>query len=324
MQSKKISIIIPVYNVESYLQQCVESVISQTYSNLEIILVDDGSPDNCPALCDEWAKKDNRIKVIHKKNEGLSAARNSAIKVASGEYLLFIDSDDYVSNELCEIAIRSMENFCADVIVFGYEKFFENSSETEIIKPDEIKTLSKEDSLRKLITGDIDNYAWNKLYKKYLFDDIGYPEGFVWEDIGTTYKVFEKSEKIVLIDDVLYFYRQRKTSITGNVTVKALQDIFLLRFKRYNDLKAEFDDIAELAFSELAESAFMLYDRSLKEQADKEVMELTFAFIYGNKTEILNKSSGKMIELFYNRNKIYNYIIKMRQRAGKLLKLFKK
>lgn len=210
-----ISVIVPIYNVEKYLKRCVDSIINQTYKNLEIILVDDGSPDNCPKICDEYKKKDNRIKVIHKKNGGLSDARNVAIDIAQGQYLTFIDSDDYVESNYVEILYDTLKKYQVKLVIadnlieYDNGKTICNSSYTDYV-------LTEKETLEKMLWGerDLDNGAWTKLYDKSLFKCIRYPVGRWYEDTATTYKIFDKCDRIAIISFPIYHYLKRSDSIT--------------------------------------------------------------------------------------------------------------
>lgn len=212
-----ISVIVPIYNVEKYLERCVESIINQTYKNLEIILVDDGSPDCCPKICDEYSKKDKRIKVIHKENGGLSSARNAGLDVAKGEYVSFIDSDDVVDEKFIETLYNlCIENNC-DISECNFQRF-----EKDIVKSSnncEIKVYTNHEMQERLY---IPEYfargivVWNKLYKKYLYDDVRFPIGKLNEDEFTTYKVLYKCEtSICVTEEELYYYRVNENSIMG-------------------------------------------------------------------------------------------------------------
>ena len=210
-----VSIIIPVYNVEQYLDKCVESVIRQTYSNLEIILVDDGSPDNCPEMCDRYSKIDPRILVIHKKNGGLSEARNAGIDIAKGEYISFIDSDDYVEDNYVKILVDEMIKYNADIscgkhnVIYSDKVIKHYTGKRYVLKP--------EDALDMLLYhNDMDVSAWAKLYKKSLFDKVRFPVGRLYEDAATTYKLIDKSSVIVLNSIPVYNYIIRDNSITNN------------------------------------------------------------------------------------------------------------
>lgn len=211
-----ISVIVPVYKVEEYIDRCVASLLKQTYQNLEIILVDDGSPDNCPAICDAYAKQDGRIKVIHKENGGLSDARNVAIDVARGKYLGFVDSDDYIQEDMYEKLICAAKESEADIVVCGHYIERGNKLTIEEAPRDEVQILSgREAQLLLLQDKAMKNYAWNKLYDKKVFDGIRYPYRRNFEDVATTYLLFNKANKVCWIPDILYFYQMRDDSISS-------------------------------------------------------------------------------------------------------------
>ena len=224
-----ISIIVPIYGVEKYLRRCIDSIIRQTYTNLEIILVDDGSPDDCGRICDEYAKTDSRIKVIHKTNGGLSDARNAGIDLANGEYLLFVDSDDYINTNMISDLYESLIRFSAEVSVCRYQSV-RDDEEIDIEQNEDYSDafiLTKEDFLsnpeyiyeRRLEF----IVAWNKLYARKLFENIRYPKGKVHEDEFTTYKLMYASAKTVYVPYVLYYYVQRGDSImSAGITRKRL------------------------------------------------------------------------------------------------------
>ena len=210
-----ISLIVPVYKVEEYLDKCVESIVNQTYKNLEIILVDDGSPDNCPKMCDEWAKKDKRIKVIHKENGGLSDARNTGIDIAKGEYITFIDSDDYIEYNYVDFLYKNLDENKADISMGKqYVRYPEKVINTGSGK---VYIVNPHDCFDKLLYGeDFDVSATIKLYKKELFKTIRFPKGRIYEDAATTYKLIDKSKKIVLNSMPIYNYMIRRDSISNN------------------------------------------------------------------------------------------------------------
>ncbi len=218
-----ISVIVPVYKVEAYLRECVDSIINQTYKNLEIILVDDGSPDNCPAICDEYALKDERIIVIHQKNGGLSAARNAGLEVATGEYICFVDSDDLIHPRYCEILLAGIiENntlMCAcKVKSFTDNDIYdmESDSETSIVS-----YCSQSDFLLKQMTRDLEMGVWNRIYKRSVFDNIRFLKGKLHEDIIFAGDLFDLTfDHVTLVDKTLYYYRQRIDGIIGSQTTK--------------------------------------------------------------------------------------------------------
>ena len=212
-----ITLIIPVYMVEPYLNRCISSIVRQTYKNLEIILVDDGSKDSCPAICDRWAKKDKRIRVIHRENGGLSAARNSGIDAAQGEYLAFVDSDDFVSEEFIEALYQACKRTKSQIAQCRYEYVdgdVMTKDKEEVTEPTEVfsgKEMIKGMSWR---DGAYNVVAWNKLYHKSVFEGVRYPEGRIHEDEATTHKLFYQAEQVAFVYRYLYGYYTGGTSIT--------------------------------------------------------------------------------------------------------------
>lgn len=211
---KLLSVIIPIYNVELYLDRCMESVINQTYKNLEIIMVDDGSPDTCPQKCDEWAKKDSRIKVIHKKNGGLSDARNSGIQLAKGEYIAFIDSDDFIEQNMYSVMIEAMERTDADISTCG-RYVFRNGVKRERHTFNEEVVLSPNGAMEQLLRGGlIEEASWDKVYKRRLFFEIEFPVGEINEDVVIMPYIIERAERIVCTGKPFYYYCENPNSIT--------------------------------------------------------------------------------------------------------------
>lgn len=227
-----ISVVVPIYNVDKFLEQCIESIINQTYKDIEIILVDDGSTDDSGKICDSYRAIDNRIIVIHKKNEGLSSARNAGLEVAHGEYICFIDSDDYIHIRMFEI----MESYIrsADIVICGKRDIWGTGSNniiSESLNVDyQIDTMSGERAFEHFLLEDNEGYvvAWNKLYRTrtFLLNGIRYPEGKIHEDCFTTYRLFIQSDRVVYIDIPLYNYRHRDGSIMCNHDM--LKDMFIM------------------------------------------------------------------------------------------------
>ncbi|MGO5421345.1 glycosyltransferase family 2 protein [Mediterraneibacter faecis] len=211
-----ISIIVPIFNVENYLEQCIRSIINQTYKNLEIILVDDGATDNCPQICDRYAGLDKRIKVIHKTNGGLSDARNAGLKIATGEYIGFVDSDDYIEPVMYERLISGCITYDAQVATCGRKNVDENGrfiNEMFIIP--EVTTFNPKEVINGIITWNkFDVASWDKLYRKDLFKEMHFPVGVYSEDLVIIPSIINKCDKIVHVGESLYCYRQRKGSIT--------------------------------------------------------------------------------------------------------------
>lgn len=243
MEKDLISVIIPVYKVEKYLEKCIESVLKQTYTNLQIILVDDGSPDKCGKICDEYAKKDSRIEVIHKANGGLSDARNVGISKVKGRYIGFVDSDDYIKEDMYEILLNLIKKYDADVSICNLYDVIDGN---EYIRNKEngIREYSRLDILKEvLLDKNIQSYAWNKLYKKELFDEIKYPIGKKYEDIGTTFYVFEKCNKIVVTSEPEYYYLKRADSLVNNVTESTILDYTEIIIQRYLYIKQNIEEL---------------------------------------------------------------------------------
>lgn len=208
-----ISVIIPIYKVEKYLVQCLDSVVNQSYKNLEIILVDDGSPDNCPKICDDYALKDSRIKVIHKENGGLSSARNAGLDASTGEFVAFVDSDDWLHPDMYTILIKNLYKKNADISVCDFYVFNGNQSITNSKNSGNVTELH---SLEDFYIHILDPYpvlrfeVWNKIFKKEVIGNVRFKVGQVYEDVFFDRIVFSKANKIVYVDNALYYYRQSR------------------------------------------------------------------------------------------------------------------
>lgn len=242
MTESLISVIVPVYNVEEYLNECISSIVNQTYKNLEIILVDDGSTDKCPYICDDWKNKDDRIVVIHKKNGGLSDARNKGLDVAKGEYVSFIDSDDWISNDFYQVLFNALYEKNAQISASEVIWVYDNYQNKEEFQYNNI-VFSPEEALQTLLKGrGFYAVAWNKLYKKALFDGIKFPIGKLHEDEFVTYKLIHKADKLVLCKNTNYYYRQRQGSIMKEWSSKHL-DVLEAYFERNNFLKLNYPNL---------------------------------------------------------------------------------
>ena len=225
-----ISVIVPIYNTEKYLQKCLDSLACQTFADVEFILVDDGSTDNSGAIADQYTGP--RFRVFHTGNHGLSAARNFGIEKARGEWLMFVDSDDRVDPAFCGSPYQAAVHYDADVVLFRtYIVKDGKVTEEKASAPTEIITL--EEAIRYGGAA-----AWNKLYKRELFDGIRFPEGRVYEDIAVTHKILMQAKQIVRIPDSLYFHLHRKGSITHCFSVKNKKDALLSALERAEDLKS--------------------------------------------------------------------------------------
>lgn len=264
----EISIIVPVYNVDKYLNRCIESLVNQTFKNIEIILINDGSTDNSKKICENWMDKDNRIKLINQENKGLADARNKGIKYARGKYIGFVDSDDWITNNMYENLYDIIKRFNADISCAKFEKV---KSEDEIIEKldNSIKIYSNEDSLKKLCT--FDNYketgiitqVWNKLYKSELFREIKFPSGKVYEDAYVTYKLLFNSKRVVEINQIYYYYYQR----SGSIMLSKLNDKKLISYdyerNMFKYLLDKNSKVIPYALKKYIVSYFTLYNKLL-------------------------------------------------------------
>lgn len=222
--SDTISVIVPVYNVEKYLKECLDSLINQTYANIEIIAVDDGATDGCPQILDEYALKDSRIKVIHKQNGGLSSARNCGVKVATGEYVIFVDSDDYFDLSAVETLLKAAKETDADIIETGLtnkgDLFGSGSNAVFLIEKEELlKQFFSEKGFTVTACG--------QMYRRKLFNEISFPEGRVFEDYATTYQLVYAAEKIAAVSKKIYYYRSNPSSITTVKFSKKRMEYFI-------------------------------------------------------------------------------------------------
>ena len=211
-----ISIIVPVYQVEAYLDKCISSIAGQTYTNLEIILVDDGSPDRCPAICDAWAAKDGRIQVIHKENGGLSDARNAGMAAAAGALMGFVDSDDWISPDMVQHLYDLMVQDDSDIAACGVEMVWEDGTPSRIMTPEGCYVLDAQDAMEAIIEESrLKQPVWYKLYRTELIRDIPFPVGKYHEDVFWSYQAVGRARRVSVSDRLCYFYLQRSGSIMG-------------------------------------------------------------------------------------------------------------
>lgn len=242
-----VSVIVPIYKVEKYLGKCVDSIINQTYKNLEIILVDDGSPDNSGKICDEYAKKDNRIKVIHKENGGHSSARNAGLDVSTGEFIAFVDSDDRIHLDFVEKLYRAIKEENADIASCYVESFIENKNKIErrVYVNKKIVVEGKGGGFKYYyhLGKKSSNVVWNKLYKRHIFETLRFINGRVYEDRAIYLHLLAQSEKMVFIPEVLYTYTVRSGS-----TMRSDFDE-----KKFLSVKANFEERVEFIKTNFSE-----------------------------------------------------------------------
>lgn len=232
----KISVIVPVYNVIEYLEQCLNSIVNQTMQDIEIIVIDDGSTDGSGQICDDYARNDPRITLLHKKNQGLSAARNDGLAIARAEYIMFVDSDDWVEPDFCSIPYQVAIDSRSDIVIF--QRIWHRGNIVDCQQPFPFDGIaSKKDVLTDLwsLIGVI---CWNKLYRRNLFDDIRFPVGRLSEDVAVTHRLVNKANKVYLINEPLYNHRcNRPGSIMDERSVKRASDEATLNMMRYSNLR---------------------------------------------------------------------------------------
>lgn len=316
-----ISVIIPVYKVEAYLCPCVESVLAQTYQNIEIILVDDGSPDNCPRICDEYAASDPRIRVIHKENGGLSSARNAGIEAAKGEFLAFLDSDDLWSPLFLERLYQAIAETDADFAVCQFQRFqggtvpepdshaetlnfsqeeayeclFNNRNESMIVAPNKL--------YRARIFGTTNEnmvVSWNKLYHADLFDAIRYPVGKLHEDEAVIHEIIGSAAKVAWVDEAHYLYRESPDSITtSKFSLKRLDETYAKEQRIQYFESRGMQELADRTKTVYLSNLMRLYRTVQQELDDKEAAgkaceELYQKFCHIHSRELLRHSPMKM------------------------------
>lgn len=247
-----ISVIVPVYKVEKYLDKCVQSIVNQTYRNLEIILVDDGSPDHCGAMCDAWAVKDSRIKVIHKENGGLSDARNAGMAATTGDWIAFVDSDDWIRADMYEVLVSTARETDAEIAACEYQMVYPDQKFIETTYTGDITVLKSQDAMQSLIHNSlVKQVVWNKLYAVHLVKDIPFAVGKWHEDEIWTWQVIMKTNRYAVVDKLGYYYLQRSSSIMGqSYNVKRL-DALEGKCQRHEAICAHMPELAEISLCSL-------------------------------------------------------------------------
>lgn len=281
--SDKISVVIPVYKVEPYLDQCVQSVVDQTYTDLEIILVDDGSPDNCPAMCDAWAERDSRIKVIHKQNGGLSDARNAGLEIATGSYISFVDSDDWVSPDMFELLVGILEQADAQIAECGTVSVYPETERQPCERPEgstpAFATYGTEEAMRHLLAEDVFSpMVWNKLYRRECISNLRFEVGKLHEDVFFTHQAFGNCARIAKVETACYFYLQRHDSIMGKPFSLGNLDSLEGKLRRMQYMQDHFPNLVFLSRKGLHFFSFYCGQRALLSQ-DREIIKQAFAVI---------------------------------------------
>ena len=232
----KLSIIVPIYNVEKYLPRCIESILNQTFREFELILINDCSTDNCKEICEKYKKIDSRIIVVNKKNGGVSSARNFGIDISRGEYIGFVDPDDFIDANMYEILFNTANSYNSDMVICDYYKV----SEYDIKKYEEIQLNNKGiiveninniDAIERILTvGEKFIFAWNKIYKRRLFENLRYNEGMIYEDEFLAHRILYRCNKVSIIEAKIYYYVQRKGSLINSpFTVRRFDKVYAIK-----------------------------------------------------------------------------------------------
>ena len=331
---KKISIIVPMYNVEMYLRKCIKSILQQTYKNIEVILVDDGSPDNCGKIADAFAKMDSRVKVIHQDNKGLCGARNAGLDVATGEYIGFIDSDDWISPDMYEYLCKGLEKNDADIVACRYYRV-DKKNKIKVRTDGAEKVYNTDEAIENIVKKfDLRTVFWNKLFKKKIFDNIRFPEGMVFEGTNIMHTVIKKAERIAFLPDAKYYYVDVDGSIINVKNIKNGCDYVLGFIKRYNDLVLEYPNLQSDMMMQVIKNAIKLLS-VLRKYSSQELAEYEdkyreiYKFIYDNIEYIktlkkVNKITIWKLSSYGNINKSRLFQIHCVKRIGKKIKRVKK
>ncbi len=308
MDKLLISIIVPVYKTEQYLDRCVESIVSQTYKNLEIILVDDDSPDNCPQMCDAWAEKDNRIKVLHIENKGVANARNQGLDVATGDFIGFVDSDDYIEPDMFETLLNNLTDNNADISLCGYQI---NEEENAVAN---LRMVTPLDAMKLICMGDYKyGVLWNKLYKKDVIKHIKMPDFVCCEDLIFNYYVFKNAQSIVECDSKLYHYFQNEDSIVhSNFGINSFDAVKSKELMLSNEKNTELE---KYAVRGLISSSFVFLSQVVQYNKCTEKYDYLRNYIKKYKSEILSsdlysKSEKIKAVILILCPKLYNFMIK--------------
>lgn len=252
-----VSVIVPIYGVEKYLSECVDSILSQSYSRLEVILVDDESPDTCPTICEEYAKKDARVRVFHKKNGGAGSAKNLGLEYATGDYICLVDSDDVLKPTFIQELLTRLIRENADVAVCSFSNWYADAIEPNVVEYPQEQVFSRAEYLTRFLTDWTSGIAWNKLFKKHTLQNVRYVEGHKIDDEFFTYKGILNSEKIVMFNMPLYAYRMRQSSVMQS-GVHYQERMYLDRIEyfqqRYQDIVKAEPSLKDVFYTNMVDS----------------------------------------------------------------------
>lgn len=294
-----ISVIIPVYNVEEYIRQCLDSVINQTYKNLQIILIDDGSTDKSGIICDEYASKDNRITVVHQRNGGAGAAKNTGLELIKGKYFSIIDSDDYIETIMYSLMISKLQEYEVDIVQCLFSNVFKNKTVERkyIVKGKKIRKSSAKNFLREYLYDWKYAIFWNKLFKSSLLGDIRFPIGRKIDDEFFTYKLVCNANMVLNITDSLYYYRMRESSVMNETQNKRLiYDRIDCFIERYHYIASKVPKLSKYYYDKLSDG--LVYYRNIL-NGDPKVDKLIEEYPIRKKT-IFSSIKNRVINKKYN------------------------
>ncbi len=287
-----VSVIIPIYNSEKYLKKCIESVLNQTYSLLDVVLVDDGSIDKSGNICDHYASIDSRVSVIHQANSGVSEARNAGLKAAKGDYISWVDSDDWIETSMIEKMLESIIISNADMAVCGRCEHFRERS--LIRNWDKQSVLTKSEAIKLLLLNNqMQNYLWDKLWRKEVFDGVSFPKGKTYEDIAMMDVLFSKLRTVVCVPLVLYHYQQREGSIVDDRSLENRLNHYDASQKRLNRMVYEYPEYKHLLEAQCAASAINIW-----------------ACYLSNSPEMRNEYKKKIVSISRECKKTYKIALK--------------
>lgn len=294
-----ISVIVPIYKVELYLEECVDSIISQTYRNLEIILINDGSPDNCGKICDDYALKDDRIKVIHKKNGGISDTRNTGVEACTGEYIAFVDSDDILHPQFIEILYQNLISNKAMISCCSFQKFKHTSEINYVLSEKKVETFTGDEFLETLYEPNWipqNVVVWNKIYRKSILEKLRFPLGMLHEDEFVFHEIYYGQKKIVYSPMKLYFYRKHRESITQNQTrinYKNIKEAHQIRID-YGIKNNNIDFVKKTKLNLLKVAIYAYYYTSFDKKIRKDILKKPFLLL-----ELYNGNHFNYKEMIY-------------------------
>lgn len=310
LQKGKVSVVVPIYKVEKYIHRCVDSVVNQTYSNIEIILVNDGSPDKCGQIADDYQKKDHRIKVFHKVNGGLSDARNHGMKQVTGEYTMFVDSDDWVEKDMIKHMIENNNKYQADIVQSAFYYVYEdmllvdNRHFSSSVLP---ITLNNKELMYELVINDkVKNFAWGKLYKTEIIQNIPFKKGVLFEDVFWAHQVMQGVNSFLMLHKPLYYYYQRSDSIVTTYTPRNL-DIIRGLIERHHFVEKYYAELTDASYKTILKTCLINYNLLLlnrkKDKIGKHRKEL-HSYIQNNYSELkhavrYDEELRKQLFLFY-------------------------